>query len=108
MALKLLKKIHQKFNKIYVFDPIVSEISLKQQLPSKKINFINNLYPRKKIKDLNIKYLVIASDSQEFRAPDLDRLKEIGVEIIFDGRNILNLQDLENKNFKYFGVGIQS
>ena len=91
-----------------MFDPIVSEISLKQQLPSKKINFINNLYPRKKIKDLNIKYLVIASDSQEFRAPDLDRLKEIGVEIIFDGRNILNLQDLENKNFKYFGVGIQS
>ena len=51
---------------------------------------------------------MIASDSQEFRAPDLDRLIGIGVKIIFDGRNILNLQDVKNKKLKYFGIGIHS
>ena len=101
MALKLLKKIYRNFNKIYVFDPIVLETSLKQELSSKKIHFVNNLYPSKKIKNLNIKYLVIAS-------PDLDRLIGIGVKIIFDGRNILNLQDVKNKKLKYFGIGIHS
>ena len=59
---------------------------------------------QKKIKDSNIRYLVIASDSQEFRAPDLDKLKDIGIEIIFDGRNILNLEDVKNYKFKYFGI----
>ena len=91
-----------------MFDPIVSERSLKQELSSKKIHFINNLFPLKKMRDSNIKYLVIASDSQEFRAPDFDKLKDIGVEIIFDGRNILNLEDVKNEKFKYFGIGIQS
>ena len=108
MALKLLKEIHQNFKKVYVFDPIVSEISLRQELSSKKVHFIDELFPQKKIKDSNIRYLVIASDSQEFRAPDLDKLRDIGVEIIFDGRNILNVEDVKNYKFKYFGIGIQS
>ena len=108
MALKLLKEIHQNFKKVYVYDPIVSEISLRQELSSKKIHFIEELFPQKKIKDSNIRYLVIASDSQEFRAPDLDKLRDIGVEIIFDGRNILNVEDVKNYKFKYFGIGIQS
>jgi UDPglucose 6-dehydrogenase len=50
--------------------------------------------------------LIIVTEWNEFREPDYDEMKEImrGL-VIFDGRNILNVQQLRSKGFAYYGIG---
>ncbi len=50
--------------------------------------------------------LIIVTEWNEFREPDYEEIKEImrGL-VIFDGRNILNVQQLRSKGFAYYGVG---
>ncbi len=50
--------------------------------------------------------LIIVTEWNEFREPDYDHMKELmrGL-VIFDGRNILNVQQLRSKGFAYYGVG---
>jgi len=50
--------------------------------------------------------LVIATEWQEFRSPDFDRLKELlRAPIIFDGRNLYDPGILGRFGFTYYGVG---
>jgi UDPglucose 6-dehydrogenase len=50
--------------------------------------------------------LVIATEWQEFRSPDFDRLKaNLKQPAIFDGRNLYDPQLLERFGFRYYGVG---
>jgi UDPglucose 6-dehydrogenase len=50
--------------------------------------------------------LAIATEWQEFRSPDFDRLKQILKEpLIFDGRNLYDPMVLERFGFTYYGIG---
>ncbi len=50
--------------------------------------------------------LVIATEWQEFRSPDFDRLKQLlRAPIIFDGRNLYDPVILGRFGFTYYGVG---
>ncbi len=50
--------------------------------------------------------LVIATEWQEFRSPDFDRLKSLLTEpLIFDGRNLYDPAILARFGFIYYGVG---
>jgi UDPglucose 6-dehydrogenase len=50
--------------------------------------------------------LAIATEWQEFRSPDFDRLKELLTEpLIFDGRNIYDPAILARLGFTYYGIG---
>ncbi len=50
--------------------------------------------------------LVVVTEWNEFRRPDLDRMKKLmRGHVIFDGRNIYNPAVLKEKGFLYFGVG---
>ncbi|MGH8218709.1 MAG: UDP-glucose dehydrogenase family protein [Steroidobacteraceae bacterium] len=50
--------------------------------------------------------LAIATEWQEFRSPDFDRLKQILKEpLIFDGRNLYDPSVLARFGFTYYGVG---
>lgn len=51
--------------------------------------------------------LVIFTEWSEFRSPDFDRMHDAMVSpVIFDGRNILNSEDVKENGFIYFGIGI--
>jgi UDPglucose 6-dehydrogenase len=50
--------------------------------------------------------LIIATEWQEFRSPDFDRLKSLLTEpLIFDGRNLYDPAVLARFGFTYYGVG---
>ncbi|MEE9446297.1 MAG: UDP-glucose/GDP-mannose dehydrogenase family protein [Cocleimonas sp.] len=55
---------------------------------------------------VNADALVIATEWQEFRSPDFDKLKEeLADPVIIDGRNLYNPAFLKELGFKYFAIG---
>ncbi len=54
----------------------------------------------------NVNSIIIATEWNEFRALNLDKIKRLASEpIIFDLRNIYNKQDVINLGFEYNGIG---
>lgn len=50
--------------------------------------------------------LAIVTEWPQFRAPDLDSLRErLGQPIIFDGRNLYSPDRMKARGFRYFGIG---
>lgn len=50
--------------------------------------------------------LFIATEWQEFRTPDFDRLtKLMKQKLIFDGRNLYDLEYIQDKGFTYYSIG---
>jgi UDPglucose 6-dehydrogenase len=50
--------------------------------------------------------LFIATEWQEFRTPDFDRLaKQMKEKLIFDGRNLYDLDFMADKGFTYYSIG---
>ena len=50
--------------------------------------------------------LVIVTEWREFKAPDLDLIKEkLSTPVIFDGRNIFDPQRMKANGFEYYGIG---
>ncbi|MDY0836739.1 MULTISPECIES: UDP-glucose dehydrogenase family protein [unclassified Pseudomonas] len=50
--------------------------------------------------------LVIVTEWREFKAPDLDLIKEkLSTPVIFDGRNIFDPQRMKANGFDYYGIG---
>ncbi|MGC6370828.1 UDP-glucose dehydrogenase family protein [Pseudomonas sp. K2I15] len=50
--------------------------------------------------------LVIVTEWREFKAPDLDFIKEkLSTPVIFDGRNIFDPQRMKANGFDYYGIG---
>jgi UDPglucose 6-dehydrogenase len=53
--------------------------------------------------------LVIVTEWNEFRHPDLDKVKALLVEpVIFDGRNLYNPKVMAQRGFMYYSVGRSS
>ena len=68
----------------------------------KKVRYYENNYDAVRGADA----LVVVTEWNEFRRPDLDRMKKLmRGHVIFDGRNIYNPAMLREKGFQYFGVG---
>ena len=54
----------------------------------------------------NADALIIATEWQEFRKPDFAKVKQVLNEpIIFDGRNLYDLQPMEDAGIEYYSVG---
>ncbi|HUU22183.1 MAG TPA: hypothetical protein VM389_06565 [Phycisphaerae bacterium] len=50
--------------------------------------------------------MVILTDWQEFRNPDLGRMRERMYDVVvIDGRNLYNLDDMRDGGFRYYSVG---
>jgi UDPglucose 6-dehydrogenase len=86
--------------KIQAHDPVA--IPEAKKILGSKIKYCATPYEALRRADA----LVIVTEWNEFREPDYDEMKEImrGL-VIFDGRNILNVQQLRSKGFAYYGVG---
>lgn len=53
--------------------------------------------------------IFIATEWPEFRAPDFERLRTLmKSNVIFDGRNLYDLQDVKDAGFTYFSIGRKS
>jgi len=86
--------------KVITFDP--EAMPNVKEVVGDGVEFVNDQYDALKNSDA----LLIATEWSAFRTPDFDRIKELLNEpVIFDGRNIYDLEDMKNKGFYYNSIG---
>jgi UDPglucose 6-dehydrogenase len=67
-----------------------------------KINYAESMYDALK----NADALVICTEWSIFRTPDFDKVKSLlNQNIIFDGRNLYDLEDLKKEEISYISIG---
>jgi UDPglucose 6-dehydrogenase len=99
-AIALIKQIIDKGAKITAFDPEAIETT-KAQL-GKKIDYAKTAYDAIKGCDA----LIIVTEWNEFRNPDLEKVKSLLKRpVIFDGRNLYDPDTIKEKGFTYYSVG---
>ena len=85
---------------ITAFDPEAMK-NVKEMIGD-KINYTESQYDALK----NADALIIATEWSEFRTPDFDKIISLlNNKIIFDGRNLFDLQQMQDLGFHYESVG---
>jgi len=110
-GIKLIEKLIEKGAKIKGFDYVEkarenarSYFSLKENLVyGYNIVILDNLYETVK----NVDGIIITVEDDKFNKENWERISSlVNKKVIFDGRNILDKEKLEDLGFKYFGVGV--
>ncbi|MGA7838923.1 MAG: UDP-glucose/GDP-mannose dehydrogenase family protein [Ignavibacteriaceae bacterium] len=99
-ALALIKKLLEAGVKVTAYDPEAMETT--KAVLGDKIVYTKTNYDA--IKDMDA--LVIVTEWNEFRNPDLDKIKALLKNpVIFDGRNLYDLEKMREKKFIYYSIG---
>lgn len=99
-ALKIIDELLSAGAKVAAYDPEAME-NVKG-LIGDKINYAQNPYEALKEADA----LIIATEWNEFRTPDIQKMKEVLKNpVIFDGRNLFELYIMQENGFHYESIG---
>ncbi|WP_033959561.1 UDP-glucose dehydrogenase family protein [Psychroserpens jangbogonensis] len=102
-ALYMIDELMKRGAKINVFDPEAMP-NVKRKYGD-KLNYSDNMYDA----IMGVDALIICTEWSIFRTPDFSKLKENMVEsIIFDGRNLYDINDIKNEGFNYVSIGRKS
>jgi UDPglucose 6-dehydrogenase len=99
-SLYIIEALNAAGAKVVAYDP--------EAMPNVKaaigysVGFVGNQYDALKNSDA----LLIATEWSAFRTPDFDRVKDMLNEpVIFDGRNVYDLEEMKNRGFYYNSIG---
>ena len=96
---KISNELYKSGGKIKCYDPHAMT-NAKNVLPD--LDYCNTVYDA--CKGSNV--LIIATEWNEFRALDLNKIKELmNNPVIFDLRNIYNKEEVKDLGIEYYGVG---
>ncbi len=99
-SLVIIKELMDRGAKIKAFDPEAME-SVKKYA-NVQPEFAEGMYQAIE----GVDALLIVTEWNEFRVPDFERVKQsLNEHIIFDGRNVYELSDMENQGFVYYSIG---
>jgi UDPglucose 6-dehydrogenase len=99
-SVKVIKLLLKEGAKVTAYDPEAME-NIKGVF-GEKINLSNNSYDALPGADA----LLIITEWNEFRKPDFTKIRSLLKEpVIFDGRNLYDLEKMEELNFNYFSIG---
>jgi UDPglucose 6-dehydrogenase len=99
-ALKLIHELMIRGATIVAYDQEAMD-NVKKEIGD-KINYAENQYDALKDADA----LLIATEWSEFRTPDFNKIKSLLKNpVIFDGRNLFELDQMAEKGFHYESVG---
>lgn len=99
-ALSLMEWAHKAGAKIRAFDPVAAE-NVERENPG-KYEISDGLYETARGADA----LVVSTDWDEFKAPDFEKLKSLmNAPVVFDGRNLYKLEQMEREGFTHYSVG---
>lgn len=100
-SIEIMKALLNAGAKVKAYDPEGME-NTKRQHPELEILYAENAYEALDGADA----LVIATEWSQFRSPDFVELKSrLNGKIIFDGRNIYDLNTMKNMGFEYISIG---
>jgi len=99
-SLKIIDELIAKGASVIAYDQEAMG-NVKREIGD-KINYAENQYDALKDADA----LLIATEWSEFRTPDFNRMKSLLKNaVIFDGRNLFELYQMEEMGFHYESVG---
>ncbi len=99
-AHRLIELLLEKGAEIIAFDP--EAIENTKVVFGDKIIYSSNMYDALERADA----LIIATEWNEFRNPDLEKISSsLKQNIIFDGRNLFEPADMKEHGFEYFCIG---
>lgn len=99
-ALYIIKALLEAGATVSAFDP--EAMSNVQELLGSSIVFADSQYGALDSADA----LIIATEWNEFRTPDFEKIKDkLKAKVIFDGRNLFDLQHMRQLGFHYESVG---
>ena len=99
-ALYMIESLLSQGATVTAFDP--EAMNNTKELFGNKINFVENQYDALQ----NADALIIATEWNEFRTPDFEKIMSIvKSKAIFDGRNLFDLDQMNQLGFHYESVG---
>lgn len=99
-ALYIISKLLNEGATVTAYDPEAME-NVKGVIGD-KITYANNPYDALE----NADALIIATEWNEFRTPDFEKLEQLlKNKVIFDGRNLFDLETMQKNNYHYFSIG---
>lgn len=99
-AIDVMNELLDRGAKLQVFDP--------EAMPNIEKKFGDRLVYAKSMYEAleNVDALVICTEWSIFRTPNYGKLKQLlNQPVIFDGRNLYNVSDMEAEGFTYFSIG---
>jgi UDPglucose 6-dehydrogenase len=86
---------------VKAYDPEATD-NFRKMYDLNNITYCNSMYDAVK----NADALIIVTDWNEFKMPDFEKVKCLmRSPVVFDGRNLYNVQKVHEKGFEYFGLG---
>jgi UDPglucose 6-dehydrogenase len=99
-AIYLIEELLKLEASIKLYDPEAMENG--KRIFGDKITFCQNMYEATEEAD----FLVIVTEWTVFRSPDFELIKQnLKLPLIFDGRNLYDLETLVEQGFSYFSIG---
>ena len=99
-SLYMIDALLEKGARIQAFDPEAMD-NVKARYEN-KITFAETMYAATEGADA----LVISTEWSIFRTPNFDILREnLSKPVVFDGRNLYDVSDMENEGFNYISIG---
>ncbi|MFT4643976.1 MAG: UDPglucose 6-dehydrogenase [Urechidicola sp.] len=99
-SLYMIDALLEKGAEVIAFDPEAME-NVKQRYGD-KIQFASSMYEATESVDA----LIISTEWSIFRTPDFQKLKKnLNQSVIFDGRNLYDVNEMEKEEFHYVSVG---
>ncbi len=99
-ALNIINELLGKGAEITAFDPEAMP-NVKRKYKG-KIQFVDTMYDA--LHDVDA--LIICTEWSIFRTPNFSKLKEaMKGNVIFDGRNLYDLEDIKKENLTYYSIG---
>ena len=99
-ALYMIEKLKEAGAEISAFDP--EAMDNVQRKIGDKINYVEDMYAATE----NADALLICTEWSIFRTPDYDLLKKnMNNKVIFDGRNLYEVNEVNKEGFAYYSIG---
>jgi len=99
-SLVMIKKLLDAGCEITAFDPVAMEEA--KQIIGTKISYSKHQYDGLE----NADALIVLTEWQVFRMPDFDKISNmLKNKLIFDGRNIFDVEDMKELGYTYYSIG---
>jgi len=99
-AFRIIDKLLENGAEVNAYDP--QAIDNTKKVYGNKINYATSKYEALNSADA----LLIITEWNTFRNPDFDEIKSaLSEPVIFDGRNLFDLEEMSNMEFEYYSIG---
>jgi UDPglucose 6-dehydrogenase len=100
-SLVIIDKLIEAGAEVIAYDPVAMEEA--ERRIGDKITYAKDQYEAL----IDADALLLVTEWREFRFPNLPVMKKLMTKpLIFDGRNVFDVVELNNQGFEYFGIGL--